>query len=382
MPPAFGGRDALVCPAFTDAHYHVPQVDLVGCDGLALLDWLDQVVFPAESFWGEGGGMASARTSARRLIRAGTAGVAAYLTSHAAPGREVVEWFARKTPLRFHMGRSAMDRNASDALVREDVERVRRTPTASPLLPPVNGSVRHGVSANPRFAVACTPELMAEIGWELKRLEDAGTPAFMQTHLSEMVPEVELVRGLFPNALHYAGVYDEAGLLGPRALLAHCVHLSDDEWALLRERDCVAVHCPTANVFLNSGLFNLDAAERHGVRVARGSDISGGVDIAMPRVARSMIDTAKVRGLTQGAPVRVPSPAEAWSLITTGNARALDWDDAGVLEEGAQADLLVLRVPETWMDGHLVGRLLYGWDDALIAQRVFNGTPIDPGRVA
>lgn len=381
MPPAYGGRDALVCPAFTDAHFHVPQVDLVGCDGLALLDWLEQVVFPAESWWGEGGGLASARTSARRLARAGTAGVAAYLTSHGVAGREVFEFFEQKTGMRFHLGRAAMDRNAPEALVREDVERVQAMPTGSPLLSFDGTDERRRVSANPRFAVSCTGELMAEIGWELKRLDESGEKVFMQTHLSEMRPEVALVKELFPEAANYASVYDNAGLLNERSLLAHCVYLEDEEWELLAQRDCVAVHCPTANVFLNSGLFDLGAAEKHGVRVGLGSDIGGGVDIAMPRVARAMIDVAKVRGFVSEQTVRVPSPAEAWRLITEGNARLLGWEDAGVLRVGGHADVLVLRVPETWIDGHLVGRLIYNWDDSLIAQRVFNGEPVDVERI-
>lgn len=381
MPPAFGGRDALITPAFTDAHFHVPQVDLVGCDGLELLDWLHQVVFPAEAWWATGGGIASARTSAQRLTRAGTAGVAAYLTSHGVAGREVFEFFSHHTHMRFHLGRSAMDRNAPDALIKEDIERVRATPTGSPILSLEGIDERKRVSANPRFAISCSDELMSEIGWELQRAESAGIPLFLQTHLSEMKPEVELVRELFPDAPNYASVYDSAGLLNERSLLAHCVYLNDDEWTLLAQRDCIAVHCPTANVFLNSGLFNLDAAEHHGVRVGLGSDIGGGVDIAMPRVARAMIDTAKIRGFIAKNTTRIPTPAEAWLLITEGNASLLGWQDAGVLRVGAHADLLVLRVPETWFDQHLIGRLLYNWDDALITQRIFNGIPVDPSRI-
>lgn len=74
--------------------------------------------------------------------------------------------------------------------------------------------------------------------------------------------------------------------------------------------------------------------------------------------------------------MRVPSPAEAWAMITRENAEMLGWHDAGRIEVDAAALLLVLRVPTAWLDEHLVGRLIYGWDASLIEARVFEG--MDP----
>jgi cytosine/adenosine deaminase-related metal-dependent hydrolase len=103
----------------------------------------------------------------------------------------------------------------------------------------------------------------------------------------------------------------------------------------------------------------------------------------MPRVARACIETAKSRAMhgqgTDGA--MIPSPAQVWDMITRTNADALGWHDSGRLEVGAWADLLVLRVPELWMDEHLVGRLIYNWSPDLIESRVFAGIEVDPARV-
>ncbi len=385
-----GGRDRLIVPAFTDAHFHVPQIDSVGCDGMELLEWLNRVIFPAEAWWGRGGAVANARTAARRLIEHGTAGVAGYLTSHAEGSREAVELWALRTGLRFHLGRSAMDREGPEELIAEDVERQRMSPMPSPLLAevggdevvPAGGRPRRNVSANPRFAVSCTEELLAEIGWAVKaRDESSRWGTFVQTHIAESLGECARVRELFPDAEDYVDVYDRAGLVHERTLLAHCLHLSEREWGVLAERDAVAVHCPTANVFLSAGVFDLGAARDAGVRVALGSDVAAGADVAMPRVARAMIEAAKYRRLLSGGAVHVPTPGEAWELITAGNAAALGWADAGVLAEGAMADVLVLRAPETWFDDFLVGRLVYGWESSLIEARVIGGVVADPALV-
>jgi guanine deaminase len=167
-------------------------------------------------------------------------------------------------------------------------------------------------------------------------------------------------------------VYDRHGLLTERTLLAHCVHLDDEQWSLIAERRSVVVHCPGANTFLGSGRFDLDAARAHGVRLALGSDVAAGCDLAMPRVGRAMIEVAKTRAMDGGAAVHVPAPAEVWELITQGNADALGFTDGGRLEAGAAADLLVLRLP-FGPDEHLVGRLIHTWRDDYIAHRIVNG---------
>lgn len=384
-PPALGGRDRLISPTFMDAHAHLPQFDSVGCDGLGLLEWLDRVVFPAESWWGRGAAMPGARAAVRRMLTQGTSAAAVYLTSHAQPASEVMNWLASGTRMKWIAGRIAMDRHAPDDLCAEDRARARLRPPPSIALPrpgiagaggPVSDDCCR-VSVNPRFAIACSDELLAEAGWYVR--DHPGT--WVQTHLAETDAECALVRKLFPESASYAEVYDRHGLLGEQTLLAHGIHLSDDERRLIAARDSILVHCPAANLFLQSGFFDLDAAEAAGVRVALGSDIAAGPDVAMPRVARAMIETAKIRAMTgSGRPVRIPSPSEAWSRITRGNADLLGWPRTGRIEVGASADLLVLRPPPTWFDEHLIGRLIYGWSSSLIEARVLEGCVVDPTR--
>jgi guanine deaminase len=229
---------------------------------------------------------------------------------------------------------------------------------------------RHEVSANPRFAITSSDELLAEIGWHVR--EHPSTP--VQTHLSESTRECARVSELFPDDESYTHVYERYGLLTDRTLLAHCIHLTDAEWTLISQRRSAVVHCPSANTFLRAGLFDFGRAREAGVRLALGTDVAAGPDVAMPRVARACIEVAKMRAMTVDPNAHIPTPAEAWGLITKEGADALGWDTTGRLEVGADADALLLRVPDTWHDEHLVGRLIYNWSPELIESRVLNGT--------
>jgi len=375
--PTFGGPGRVICPGFVDAHTHAPQIDEIGCDGMSLLEWLERVVFPAEIWWGRGAARETTRRAVKRMLKEGTTGFAGYLTSHGRATQEALALLAGPPRMRFVAGRVAMDRNAPDELTAEDRWRAQQRPTPSVAAPFEAAGRRGEVSVNPRFAVSCSDELLAEVGWLLRERPET----MMQTHVAETPEEVALVREIFPGDAHYTGVYERHGLLTPRTLLAHGLHLSDQEWRLISERGSVVVHCPSANLFLGAGLFDLAAARRHGVRLALGSDVAAGPDVAMPRVARAAIDVAKARRLAGGAKAAVPSPGEVWRMITAGNAAALGWDDHGALATGDAADLLVLRPPDAWRDPRLAGRLIYNWSADLIETRIVDGVVVSPDTI-
>jgi len=370
-PGAGAGVGVTICPGFIDAHIHLPQLGSIGCDGLDLMSWLEQVIYPVELIWAnKSHAEAQANEAYGRLLAAGTLGFAGYLSSHAQSIAAATK-AAHRLPLRAIVGQVLMDREGPGGLIGQAPARLSRSEKG-----------RLDTSLNPRFAVACSDALLADTGRRLaegypfsfkqREAGDMGVNLFVQTHLAETREEVARVRELFPDDDHYAGVYDRHGLLGPHTLLAHCLHLSDAEWDLIAERGSVVVHCPSANTFLRSGLFDINAARRRGIRVALGSDVAAGCDLAMPRVARAMIEVAKLRRMTIDPGAHVPSPAEAWTMITRGNADALGFGDMGRIEMGASADLLVLRSPAE-IDEHLIGRLIYCWREEWIAQRIVRG---------
>jgi guanine deaminase len=357
--PRLGGTDRLICPGFVDAHLHLPQIDSIGCEHGDLLTWLEHEILPAEARWADAEiAMRQARSAYCRMLRAGTIAYAGYLTSHTT-GPAAVAAVAADCPLRALAGQVLMDREAPASLLGHDL-----------LDPDTLEAANVQWSINPRFAVACSNHLLARAG----NLSNA--KRWVQTHLAESERECARVRELFPEAPSYTAIYDATGLLHARTLLAHCLHLTDEEWQLVAARNAVVVHCPAANTFLQAGAFDLAAAQFHGVRLGLGSDVAAGPDIAMPRVARAMIEVAKLRAILAGHAI-VPTAVEAWNLITRGNAELLGFTDLGRLEPGASASLLVLRPPLP-IDQHLIGRLLYNWRDDFIEHRVLEGRTIDP----
>src|SRR5690606_30784117 len=121
----------------------------------------------------------------------------------------------------------------------------------------------------PRFAVTSTPELLRETG----RLWNSHQGTYMHTHLAESAGEIQLVSELFPEARTYLDVYGDAGLTGPRSVLAHSIHLDSKDLFSLKESDSSLAHCPSSNFFLKSGVFRYREVEAHGIKFGMGSDV-------------------------------------------------------------------------------------------------------------
>jgi guanine deaminase len=363
-----GGDGWVVTPGFVDAHLHLPQFDVIGVDGLPLLEWLNRAVFPAEARWADAGfAGAMGERVAKRLLSHGTTAVAAYGTVHhdgtAAAMRAVAE-----AGLRGVVGQVLMDRGAPAELVRPAAQLVREAEA-------MKGVGRIAPAVTPRFAVSCSAELLTMAGG----LAEANGQV-VQTHLSETEDECRLVGELFEGR-GYLEVYERAGLLTARTVFGHGIWLSDAERARIASAGGVVAHCPTANLFLGAGAMSRTAAMARGVRLALGSDVAGGPDVSMVRVARGMIETAKrlrapfAEGEGNGGPL--PTAAECWWRITRGNAEAIGID-GGRIAVGADADLVVFRpdVPLELSPDPL-SMLLYGWDERWIGAVIVGGRVVE-----
>ena len=215
----------------------------------------------------------------------------------------------------------------------------------------------------------------------------------MQTHLSENLDELQWVRDLFPEARDYTDVYARAGLLGPRTLLGHCIHLAPEERRTLRAAGAAVVHCPNSNAFLKSGIMPLRRWLDEDLTVGLGTDVGAGPTLSLWSEMAMAVNASKLRwagqanqaralarldlpeadrervvqalGLAPDAPI---DPAQAFVLATLGGARALGLADRiGSLDPGKEADFIV--VDPAWADPapdrapepaeQVLGRLLY-----------------------
>lgn len=374
-----GGEDAVVCPGFIDAHMHLPQFPVIGAHGLGLLDWLDRVTFPAELRWEDPAvARADAEHAIRRMLSCGTTGFAGYATVHAEGARAALE-VAERLGVWAKIGQVLMDRGAPEALCRpaeqlidETTELLERFPP-SPNDPP---SRRVSAAVTPRFAPTCSEGLLEAAG-ELAR----DRLAFVQTHLAETRAECELVGELF-GGRRYAEVYRDAGLLRGVTLLGHGIYLDERDREMIAQHGSPIAHCPTANSFLMSG--RLDWSATLNKPFVLGSDIGGGYEVSMVRVARAMLETAgalRVDDPSRGAET-VPSAAHAWYQITTGNAQELLWTDTGALHPGFAADLVLAR-PDAGTARALfsdrashpdpLAGLMFGWDDRWVERVLVGG---------
>ncbi len=354
-----GGPDSIICPGLVDLHLHLPQFDAVGVHGLPLLEWLDRVIFPAEARWRDDAYARDATQQAlSSLLQHGTTAFAGYATSDPA-GAEAALSLTQQSGMRAAIGQVLMDRGATGALVRNAEASLAETAALLKAYPP---GARVQAAVTPRFAVSCTADLLSGAG-QLA----AETRAVVQTHLAETPDECSLVSELF-DGQRYVEVYQQAGLLGERAIHAHGIYLDDTDRQMLRDTQTIVAHCPTANSFLRSGAMDRQTHNQAGVRVALGSDIGGGYERSMIRVARAMLETS----FAVNQPT--PSVAEAWWQITQGNAELMGWQDTGVIRAGAEADLLVIQPDARWQDSPSpLGAVMFAWDDRWLTHTLVQG---------
>ncbi|MDR3373240.1 MAG: guanine deaminase, partial [Ancalomicrobiaceae bacterium] len=323
--------DKLITAGFIDAHVHFPQYRMLAAPGNDLLDWLNRFTFPEEACYGD---RSHAETAAAlfldRLVAHGTTSALVFSSVHKTAA-DALFAAAEARDMALVTGKTMMDRNAP-ANVCDDAETGARD--SEDLLAKWHGRGRARYAITPRFAITSTEAQLEASGALLKAHPDC----LMQTHLSEQKAEMARVAELFPNAKDYTDVYDRFGLLGPTSLFGHSIHLSERECARLSETGSAAVHCPTSNTFLGSGLFDLDLVGRpdRPVGIGLATDVGGGTSYSMLHTIGEARKVAQMKG-------RKLTALRGFYFATLGNARLMKLDaEIGSLSAGKFADLVVL----------------------------------------
>lgn len=326
-------RHGVLTPGFVDVHVHYPQWRIVGAASGDLLDWLARSTFPEEARFADADhATAVAHAFCRGLAAAGTTTALVYGASILGSTDRLFEALDA-AGLKAVAGPVLMDEDAPAALLSPpeaalaDLER---------LVARWHGhDGRLAVAVIPRFALSCSRRLMAGAA-ELARRHGLITT----THLAENPAECAAVEARFGTG--YLQVYEDAGLVHDRCVLAHGVHLDDAAWSRLARAGAVLAHCPEANAFLGSGDMPVEAVLRHGVRWALGTDLAGGRSVRLARVASAAHDNALRRG------VRI-APGAWLHRATRAGALALGRADTGDVAVGHDADLVLHDVP-AWVD--------------------------------
>lgn len=362
-------RDGLLVPGLVDTHVHFPQVRVIGALGMPLLEWLDRCALPEEARLADVGyarGVAADFVSG--LVRAGTT-TALVFGSHFAPAVEVLFEEVQRVGLRVTTGLVVSDRILRQELLTTP-DRAYGESRALAERWHERGRTRYAVT--PRFSLSASDAMLDACASVVKDVPGA----WFTSHVNENLAEVESVRELFGDSDHYVDTYDRHGLVGGRTVLAHNVHATDDELALLAAQGAAVAHCPTSNSALGSGLFPLRRHVEHGVRVALGSDVGAGTGFSLFKEglqAYFMQQLLREEGLPLTA-------AHLLHLATRAGAEALGLGDTvGDLSVGKQFDAVLVR-PAAGSTLE-VGLRHAADDDDAVAKLFALGTPSDVAQV-
>lgn len=329
--------NCLICPGFVDVHNHLSQYAFAGMGEKELLSWLKKYTFPREKmFKSDSVARDAAKIFFRDLIKNGTTTVSTYVTTHKS-ATEIAFEEAEKAGIRAFIGKVMMDRQAPESLRNRAESSLKQS---EELIEKWHGKKgRLFYILTPRFALSCSFEMMKKIS----RLA-VDKKVYIQTHLAENKDELRAVKEMFPKYKNYTDIYDKAGLLGSRSIMAHCLYLSDSEIKAIKRTDTKIAHCPTSNRFLKSGIMPFRKYSRLGIEIGLGTDVAGGYSLSMFNEMKEALENSKYADLffdgEAAPPMTLP---EAFYLATLGGAKTLGMqNEIGSLEKGKRGDFLII----------------------------------------
>ena len=321
----------FLLPGFIQTHIHLCQTLFRGyADDLALLDWLQQRIWPMEAAHTPASLAAAAQLAAAELLLGGTTCVLTMETVH---DTEAVFEALEPMRLRAVVGKCMMDADAAvpPRLLEGTAISINESlALAAAWHGRADGRLRAAFA--PRFAVSCSRELLESVAAISK---DRGL--LVHTHASENRDEVALVRSR--TGLSNVAYFDHVGLASPRLCLAHCVWVDDAEQDILASRDVKVLHCPGSNLKLASGIAPVTAMRRRGISVSLGAD--GAACNNQLDMFAEMRSAVGLQAITGGAGALTARDA-LW-MATREGARALGLDaEIGSIEVGKRADLILI----------------------------------------
>ncbi|MEG0641191.1 MAG: guanine deaminase [Clostridium sp.] len=368
----------LILPGFVDLHFHAPQFANRGLGiDMELLPWLETYTFPEESKYKN---LDYAKKAYEKVVyelwKKGTTRSVLFATIDKDASLLLMDILA-KAGLGAYVGKVNMDRNCPDFYIENTQDSLRDTEAFLEASIGKYDIVKPIIT--PRFVPTCTSELMQGLS-DLANKYDVP----VQSHLSENRGEIAWVKELHPEAPNYGGVYDQYGMFGQKpTIMAHCIHLTDEEIALMAKNNVFVAHSPHSNCNLISGVAPIRKLIRAGVPVGLATDISGGHDVSMTSVMINAVQVSKVKWVENpeysefGEFLSTP---EALYMATKGGGKF--FGKVGSFEEGYEFDALVIDDAELSDVNdrsveERVQRYIYVGDDRQILDRYVAGNKVD-----
>ncbi|MBP3586896.1 MAG: amidohydrolase family protein [Paludibacteraceae bacterium] len=374
--------DHLLIPAFCDMHVHAPQYRNMGVAmDEELLQWLNKYTFPEEIRFAE---MEHAQRMYSRFVHElwmqGTMRSAVFATSHI-PATLVLADMFLQSGMGAYIGLVGMNRNCPQPLICDTEQHLaglqtlmqylhdRQKDEINPLCKPI---------VTPRFIPSCTPDMLEQLG---RMAQQYNLP--VQSHLSENMAEIEWVKELEPDVPTYAHAYHKYGLFGQTpTLMAHCCYTDGEEKELMRQSNVIAVHCPTSNSNLASGIAPIKQLLQANIPVALGTDVSGGNNLSVLRTIQYAIQLSKLQYAQYKRTVPFISLSEAFYMAT--KAGGSFFGNVGAFLKGYEFDALVVNDQYLNHDNysllHRIERYVYLGDDRDIVVRFCRGKEISKPR--
>ena len=366
--------DRLVIPGLTDLHIHAPQFAFRGLGmDMELLDWLNTYTFPEEAKYAQIDYADRAYGQfAKHLRRSATTRAAIFATIHV-PATELLMDKIEESGLISYVGKVNMDRNSPDYLCEPSAEASLEA-TERWICDTKSRYARTKPILTPRFIPSCSDTLMRGLRGlaEKYRLP-------VQSHLSENLGEIAWVKELCPDARFYGDAYDRFGLFGGDlpCIMAHCVHSSEEEMALMKKNGVFVSHSPLSNSNLASGVAPVTKYLEHGLNVALSSDVAGGDTENLFQVMAGAIRASKLRWRLLDQEVKPLTVDQAFYLATLGGGSF--FGKVGSFENGYEFDAVVLddaalEHPQELTLRARLERCLYLADERHIAAKFVAGT--------
>ena len=368
--------DRLLMQSFVDMHLHAPQYPMLGMGmDLQLLDWLNTYTFPQEARYEDTEFAKEAYSIfAEDMKKSPNTRACIFGTLHV-PATEILMEQLDKTGIKAMVGKVNMDRNGSPQLQEESAQ-ASADATVQWIKDTLDKFENVKPILTPRFTPSCSDELMEKLSEIQKRYH---LP--MQSHLSENFGEIAWVKELCPNTHFYGEAYSQFDLFGGDCptIMAHCVHSSNEEIALMKKQGVYIAHCPQSNTNLSSGISPVRRYLDEGLHIGLGSDIAGGTSVSILRAMADAIQVSKLYWRLVDSSMKPLTVEEAFYMGTEGGGSF--FGKVGSFKEGYEFDAVVLNdstipTPLKLSPRDRLERLIYLSDDRNITAKYVAGRKI------